>query len=347
MRKAAFQLTSVLILGGALAALSQSTQTNTTHPSLPPLPPHHWYQTVANGVTLHYLTPVAYFRGLLGMTPEERERVLADKSEREQQQVLAKVHEYQALPREVREERLRQTELHWYLLVLLRLDPAQRKARLKEISPLYQPMILTQLSQWDQLSADVRQALLEKESFLRTYVEWQDHSPATQEELFGKLSTEQRARWEQELNRWQALPENRRGELCDAFRRFFCLTAGERKETVQALSDTERRQMEQALHSYASLPRAQQQECVESFSKFAAMSPEERNQFLQNAAEWENMSAYERQTWRLLVNRLPPVPPGFYKSNLPPMPPGYVPRATPVRAASAQLAAPNPAQASK
>src|SRR5580692_5677318 len=103
MRTAAFQLTILLILGAGLDAPCQTAQTNTTRPSLPPLPPH-WYQTVANGVTLHYLTPVAYFRGLLGMTPEERERVLADKSEREQQQVLAKVQEYQALPREVREE---------------------------------------------------------------------------------------------------------------------------------------------------------------------------------------------------------------------------------------------------
>jgi hypothetical protein len=273
--------------------------------------------------------------------------VLADKSEREQEQVLAKVREYQALPREVREERLRQTELHWYLLVLLRLDPAERKARLKEISPLYQPMILTQLSQWDQLPADMRQALLEKESFLRTYVEWQGHSPATQEDLFGKLPAEQRAHWAQELNRWQGLPESRREELCDAFRRFFCLTPVERKETAQALSDAERRQMEQALQSYASLPPAQQRECVDSFSKFAAMSAEERNQFLQNAAKWEAMSAYERQMWRMLVNRLPPMPPGFYKSKLPPMPPGWFPPSPPMRTAASQPSATNPVQAVK
>jgi hypothetical protein len=343
MRKAAFQLASFLFLGAVLPMLGQPARTNTVGPPLPP----HWYQSVANGVTLHYLTPVAYFRGLLGMTPAERQRVLADKSEREQEQVLAKVREYQALPREVREERLRQTELHWYLLVLLRLDPAERKARLKEISPLYQPMILTQLSQWDQLPADMRQALLEKESFLRTYVEWQGHSPATQEDLFGKLPAEQRAHWAQELNRWQGLPESRREELCDAFRRFFCLTPVERKETAQALSDAERRQMEQALQSYASLPPAQQRECVDSFSKFAAMSAEERNQFLQNAAKWEAMSEYERQTWRTLVNRLPPVPPGFYNSKLPPMPPGLHLTSLPQRTAAGDPAATNPAQAAR
>jgi hypothetical protein len=319
MRKAAIHLISVTMLGFGLTVLGQPAHTNGLASHSQP----YWYQCVANGVTLHYLTPVAYFRGLLGMTPAERQRVLADKSGQDQEQVLAKVREYQALPREVREERLRQTELHWYLLVLLRLDPAERKARLKEISPLYQPMILSQLAQWDQLPADMRQALLEKESFLRTYVDWQSHAPAAQDEAFSKLPAEQRAHWEQELKRWQALPENRRKELSGAFRQFFCLTAGEQKETVQALSDNERRQMQQALLSYRNLPAAQKQECLDSFSKFAAMSAEERNDFLKNAAKWEAMSASERQTWRLLVNRLPPVPPGFYKSNLPPMPPGW------------------------
>jgi hypothetical protein len=157
---------------------------------------------------------------------------------------------------------------------------------------------------------------------LRTYVDWRSHSPAAGEDAFSKVPAQQRAHWAQELNRWQAMPESRREELTDAFRRFFLLTTGEQKETVQALSEAERRQMEQALQSYASLPPAQKQECIDSFSKFAAMSPGDRNQFLQNAAKWEAMSASERQTWRLLVNRLPPVPPGFYKSNLPPMPPG-------------------------
>jgi len=113
------------------------------------------------------------------------------------------------------------------------------------------------------------------------------------------------------------------------------------------LSAAERRQMEQALQSYASLPPVLQRVCVESFSKFAAMSAEERNQFLQNAAKWEAMSEYERQTWRTLVNRLPPVPPGFYNSKLPPMPPGLHLTSLPQRTAAGDPAATNPAQAAR
>jgi hypothetical protein len=322
MRTAALQLAFILCLGFGLSASGQDAPVLPPGPPPPPTP--HWYQSVAHGVTVTNLTPVAYFRGLLGMTPAERQHMLADKSPSERQQVLAKVLEYEALPRDVREERLRQTELHWYLLVLLRLDPAERQERLKDISPLYQPMILPQLAQWDRLPADVRKALLENEGFLRTYLHWQDHSTSAQEEMLAKLPADQREKWERELNRWQGLPDGRREELCAAFRRFFYATEEERKQTVQALSETERLQMEQALGSYANLPPALQRECVESFNKFAQMSAEERSQFLHNAAKWETMTDRERQLWRSLVNRLPPVPPGFYRTKMPPMPPGWV-----------------------
>jgi hypothetical protein len=322
MRPVSIPFVGVILLGAALTAWGQTLQTTNSGPPMPP----RWYQHVTNGVTLNHLTPVAYFRGLLGMTPAERERVLADKSEEKRKQVLAKVREYEALPREVREARLFQTELHWRLLELLRLNPAERKARLQEISPLYLPMILAPLAHWDNLPDDMRKALLEKESFLRTYLQWQGHSAEAQAEILGRLPKEQRARWMEELNGWRVLPESRREELSRAFRQFLYLTEAEQQQTIQALSESERRQMEQALHSFANLPPAQQRQCVESFSKFAAMSAEERSQFLQNAAKWEAMAVPERQLWRTLVNKLPPmppVPPGFYQSKLPPMPPGW------------------------
>ena len=325
MRRTSLQLSIVPLLFAVLAATGALAQTNTDMASsrrFPPAP-SHWYQSVGNGVTLSNLTPVAYFRGLLGMTPAERERVLAGQPAARRTLVLAKVREYEALPREVREERMRQTDLHWHLLNLLPLDASARQERLKEISPLYLPMLLTQLAQWDRLPAPTRQALLEKESFLRTYVQWQGRSPETQADVLGQLPAEQRAAWEQELNRWQTLDGSRREELCQAFRQFFYLTGEERKEAAQALSGTERRQMEEALQSYANLPPFLQRQCVDSFSKFAEMSAGERSQFLQNAAKWEAMTASERQVWRALVNNLPPTPAGMYQSAMPPMPPGF------------------------
>jgi hypothetical protein len=325
MRPATLHLSRILPLVAVLAAMGARAQTNVAGASpqpFPPMPPH-WYQTVGHGVTVSNLTPVAYFRGLLGMTPAERERLLAGQPTARRTQVLAKVREYEALPREVREERMRQTDLHWHLLNLLPLDPASRQERLKDISPLYMPMILSQLAQWDQLPAPLRHALLEKESFLRTYVQWRGHSPEAQADVLGQLPAERRADWEKEWNRWQELSESRREELCQAFRQFFYLSGEERRETVQALSGTERRQMEEALQSYANLPPSLQRQCVDSFSKFAEMSTDDRSQFLQNAAKWEAMTASEREVWRKLVNHLPPTPPGMYQSKFPPGPPGF------------------------
>jgi len=322
MRKTVIQFTGVIILGASFAVLGQPAHTNGGGLHRQP----YWYQCVTNGVTLHYLTPVAYFRGLLGMTPTERQRVLADKPEQEQEQVLAKVREYQALPREVREERLRQTELHWYLLVLLRLDPVERNSRLKDISPLDQTH--------------------DPESTLANGTNCRPicAMPCGKRKLFAQLRrvADSFARGPRRM-----LSANCRrssgaldagieiagrrcpraaGKSCAVrFRRFFLLTEGERKETVQTLSDTERRQMEQALQSYANLPPVQQRECLVSFSKFAAMSAEERNEFLQNAAKWEAMSAprtanmaFAGQSAASHGHRV------STKSDTPPVPPGWV-----------------------
>ncbi len=279
------------------------------------------YRTITPSITLHHISPVEYFRGILGMTPAQRDAALAGKSPEDRKVILEKVREYEAMPREVREERLRQTELHWRLITLMRLDPTERERRVKEISPLDQPMVMEQLRQWDELPATTRKALLENEKFIRTYVEWQVRSPADQEEIVKKLSPQRRAYFAAELKRWQTLPEDQRTELCAQFRRFFVMTGQEQTNTISSLSETERQQMERALQAYKELPAEQRRRCIDSFGKFATMAPTERAQFLQNAAKWEAMTAHERELWRTLVEELPPTPPA--PPDMPPMPLGF------------------------
>src|SRR5687767_6917141 len=69
-------------------------------PQPPPLPP----------------SPVDFFRRLLPMTPEQRESALEKYSPKTREFVTAKVKEYEALPPEERENRLRTLELRWHLL---------------------------------------------------------------------------------------------------------------------------------------------------------------------------------------------------------------------------------------
>jgi hypothetical protein len=303
---------------GALHALNTRADEATPPVAPPPIP---GYQTVTPGITLHHISPVEYFRGVLGMTPAQRERALAAKSPEEKRAILEKVKEYEAMPREVREARLRQTELHWQLMTLLRMDPAQRQQVLKKISPLDLPLILGPLSQWNELPEATRKALLENERFIATYVEWQVRSPADQEQILKKLPAARRSYFTDELKRWQALPENQRTELCAQFQRFFVMSGQEQRQTISTLSETERQQMERALRDYADLAPAQRQHCINSFGKFVAMDPGERVQFLQNAEKWEAMTVHERALWRTLVGELPPTPPP--PPGMPPMPASF------------------------
>jgi hypothetical protein len=313
MRQTAIPLAAVLL--GAVCWGQTELEVVTPFPGAPQ--ESHWYQNVSPGVHLSHLAPVEYFRGLLGMSPAERERVLAGKVPEERKAILDKVREYEALPRAVREARLHQTELHWHLLNLMREEKADRAAELDQISPLDQPMVLEPLAQWDELPAATRKALLEKEDFIRIYLDWAAHSPAGKKDMLEKLPAAGRVRWQAEWQRWQQLPEEQRAALCGQFRQFFTLTIREQQQTIDQFSDGDRRDMEDALRLFDRLPPAERQACVNAFGKFAKLTAEERNQFLRNAQRWEAMSAYERQTWRELVEQLPPMPPA------PPMPPGF------------------------
>jgi hypothetical protein len=306
-----------IAIGAIYSPIADAEQTNT--PGAPP--PPRGYQSVTSAITLHHISPVEYFRGILGMTPAQRERALAGKPPEERKAILEKAREYEALPRDVREARLRQTELHWHLIRLMRLDAGQRERQMKEISPLDLPMIAEQLRQWDELPSKTQRALLENERFIETYVEWQVSSPSDQDDILKKLPAARRSYFAKELRRWQALPEDQRAELRAQFQRFFVMTGQEQRQTISTLSDAERRQMERALQAYADLPPAQRQRCIDSFGKFAAMDSGERAQFLQNAEKWEAMTVHERQLWRTLVGELPPAPPA--PPGMPPMPPGF------------------------
>src|SRR5271155_4320689 len=109
---------------GLLANIGWAAQTNSVE--LPPAPPGFKYQEITPKLRLHQLSPVEYFRTLLGMTSAQREGLLANKSADDRNAILAKVREYEAMPPDIREARLRQTELLWDIATLMKLAPASR-----------------------------------------------------------------------------------------------------------------------------------------------------------------------------------------------------------------------------
>jgi hypothetical protein len=47
---------------------------------------------------------------------------------------------------------------------------------------------------------------------------------------------------------------------------------------------------------------------MDSVRKFTSMTMEERARFLKNAERWQQMSETERQNWRKLRQKVPPIP---------------------------------------
>src|SRR4051812_4211960 len=75
-------------------------------------------------------SPVALFRELLAMSPEERNGAIAIRPPDIQKRILEKLQEYEILPDELRELRLRETELRWYLRPLMDEPRTNRAAKL-------------------------------------------------------------------------------------------------------------------------------------------------------------------------------------------------------------------------
>ncbi|MGA2542367.1 MAG: DUF3106 domain-containing protein [Verrucomicrobiota bacterium] len=270
--------------------------------NLPPLPPPIAYKAVAPGVTLHQTSPVLYFRGILGMTPAERERALANKPADSKKILLAKVQEYQALPPDIREARLRQTQLRWELTSLINLAPAGRPAFLKEVAPEDRPL-------------------------LEDYALWLTNSPAGKKALLDKLSPDRHQALTLALAQWDSVPETERQQRSAQFGQFCEEDQSRQQKTLSTFSESERRIMETALQHFAGLPAVQRRICIQSFQKFAAMDPAQRDEFLKNAARWETLTASERSLWRALVQKfriMPPPPPDAHPLRYPPMPPGLI-----------------------
>ena len=311
------------LIFAALTPLAAFAQTNEPAPTVVRVAAHSTNGTPRK-IFLRPDSPVSFFRGLLGMKPAERERFLAQQSPEQKKIWLAKIQEYEAMPADERELRLRHTQLRWDLLDLMKLSPVARVNRLASIPSKDRTLLKDRLRLWDEIPPHLQKQFLEHESTIDIFLRLQSSTPQQRTNILKNFSAEQRAKLDEQLKRWQSVPAGQREEMCNQFHKFFELTDSEKKKTLSALSETERRQMEKTLEQFGKLSPEQRRQCVGSFEKFASMSSQERAQFLKNAERWQSMSPGERKTWRDLVQKLPelpPLPPGFQDG--PPLPPSW------------------------
>ena len=263
---------------------------------------------------------VTYFRELLALGSTELDRALASIAEPARNRLQAKLREYAALTPDEREARLRAIELRWYLVPLMRTPPTNLVAQLALIPEEYRTMVEERLKLWDLLKPEIQRQIQESEWTIRYIVQLQSAAASQHPSITNVLTRPQGEKLEQQLASWRALPPDRRQRIFDRFQQFFELSPREKEKILSALPDAERGDMDKTLQAFEKLPSEQRSLCVSSFRKFANMTPEERARFLKNAERWKEMPPDDRQTWRTLVTKLPPLPPGFGK---PPLPPGF------------------------
>ena len=96
-------------------------------------------------------SPVALFRDLLAMNPAERQQAIASRPPGTQKRILEKLNEYELLPPDLRELRLRETELRWCLRPLMDLPRENRTNLLAQVPQELRVEVEKRLQIWDVL----------------------------------------------------------------------------------------------------------------------------------------------------------------------------------------------------
>ena len=267
-------------------------------------------------------SPVSSFRKWLALPPVERPEALGSRSDEQKHRLLEKLAEYDAMPPEQREDKLRMVEFDWYVRSLLRTTAADRAESLLTLPKEWLKPVQERLRQWDQLPEDLQKELLSSELLIRIFVHGQNLSPKDEEAALKQLPPAVRLRWEAQLEKWRTTTGPDRAKAAASFQPFFAMSASEQKRALQAMNDSDRREMEATLEAFSRLPKEERAKCVEAFGHFAGMNNDERRQFLMNAGRWQSMTPQERKLWRGLLQAFPSSP---SQQNLPPFPPPVFP----------------------
>jgi len=285
---------TILVLAGAIACVCVSSPAQPAGTVTPPAPAK---------------SPVALFRDLLAMNPGERRDAIALRPPDTQNRILEKLNEYELYPSELRDLRLRETELRWYLRPLMDEPRTNRGALLAQVPGELRALVEDRLQTWDLLPPPLQDQLKDNDLIASYFAQIRSATPQEREAILATIPANRQTELKNGLDHWNEMSEGERQKALAGFNKWFELTPEEKEKTLGAVSDDERREMEQTLSSYAKLTLAQRALCIKSFEKFAGMSIAERQQFLKNAERWREMTPEERQKWRQLVTVAPILPP--------------------------------------
>ena len=267
-------------------------------------------------------SPIDFFRKLIAANPEERDKLLATKKPELRKLFEEHTLRYRDLAAEERELRLRTMELSFHLTSLLHTAPSNRTERLKFVPDRDRPLVEDRLKYWDGLSDEQQELVLKNERLTREWFGVGVPRSSSSAALLTGQASNQAVRLERQFVHWQMVPDVRRSDIQKHFRNIFELTDAEKaheKLSPWPFKEEERQLMEQTLAQFKQFQPSQRSACVTNFSRLASLSPAERRAFLVNAEEWQKMKAEDREAWRKLVSKVPPLPQSYRR---PPLPPG-------------------------
>jgi hypothetical protein len=285
-------------------AATHAQQTNPpvpiTAPAPPTLPP----------------SPVDTFRKIMAMSPQEREKFLSPLSSEKREIVMLKLHEYQGLPAEQREQRLRALQARVWVRQLIKLPGSNRVERLAAVPPADRQLIEGRLAQWDSLRPELQKEVLTNEIAIRYIARLQVFDP-------GLPPFPIDSRVEHQLKHWGELSKADRTDILNNFQYFVeDLSEKERRQVLVARPDAKKAL--DPIVGVANLPKEQRDRYIAGMKRFAALSSADRKKFLFNAARWEKMSPEQRESWRVLAKKLS----NTFPSSPPPAPPVGRPNAS-------------------
>jgi hypothetical protein len=236
-------------------------------------------------------SPVQTFRELLKMSSGERAEALADRTAQQRGYLEAKLREYDSLPLEERESRLKQLELTYHLQILMRQAPAKRVQHLQGVPKELRPIIDERLKEWNLLPRTIQDEVLTHDVTANYFLRI---APPGSTPAVHDPEPSQPPR-----------PGEPSESLAARFSRFYQLPPEQRQRTLDALPPAEREEIEKTLQQFTTLSPEQRAACIRSFDRLSRMTPAERAQFLKNAERWKAMSPRERETWRDLLKIIP------------------------------------------
>lgn len=265
-------------------------------------------------------SPVATFRELLALDPAARTAAIASRPARQQESLNARLNEYASLPPEVREDRLRATDLYWHFLQLLRRSPAERASLIESAPADLRSLLVQRLAIWDGLPTTDQQALLQHERAIRYFARIRQSPPPPLPGPGITAGPPIPLRVQAELAGWSSGSAAVRRRVQEQWRQLFEAPPSRTERLFEAMSANERQEMQQALDRFRRLDPARRQTCLDSLARFSQMPAGERAQFLRHAERWETLPPEERAAWRREVQRLPQLPPLPTEAVPPPLP---------------------------